>query len=46
LIEHLKNIKVEVFIGKEDKIIDVDGAVKFFRNYADVYLIKDVGHLL
>ena len=46
LIEHLKNVKVEVFIGSEDKIIDVEGAVKFFQNYADVYLIKEVGHIL
>ena len=46
LIEHLRNVKVEVFIGTEDKIIDVDGAVKFFKQYGDVYLIKGVGHLL
>jgi len=46
LIEHLKNVKVEVFIGSEDKIIDVDSAVKFFKKYGDVYLIKNAGHLL
>jgi len=46
LIEHLKNVKVEIFIGSEDKIIDVNGAVKFFKNYGDVYLIKGVGHIL
>ena len=46
LIEHLKGIKVEIFIGDKDKIIDVDGAVKFFKNYGDVYLLKDKGHLL
>jgi len=46
LIEHLKNVKIEVFIGSEDKIIDVENAVKFFKNYADVYLIKETGHLL
>ena len=46
LIEYLKNIKVEVFIGSEDKIIDVEGAVKFFKKYADVYFIKGVGHIL
>ena len=46
LIEHLRNVKVEVFIGSEDKIIDVDLAVKFFKNYGDVYLIKGVGHIL
>jgi len=47
LIEHLKKgIKVEVFIGSEDKIIDVNLATKFFRQYGDVYIIKNVGHLL
>ena len=46
LIEHLKNVKVEIFIGSEDKIIDVDGAVKFFKNYGDVYFVKGVGHIL
>jgi len=46
LIEHLKNVKVEVFIGEKDKIIDVDGAVKFFKQYGDVYFFKEKGHLL
>jgi len=45
LIEHL-DTKVEIFIGEKDKIIDVKGAVKFFREYGDVYLLKDKGHLL
>jgi esterase/lipase len=45
LIEHL-DTKVEIFIGEDDKIIDVKGAVKFFRKYGDVYLLKDKGHLL
>ena len=45
LIEHL-DTKLEIFIGKMDKIIDVKGAVKFFREYGDVYLLKDKGHLL
>ena len=47
IIEYLKKeIKLEIFIGNEDKIIDVDGAVKFFKKYGDVYLLKEVGHIL
>jgi len=46
LIEYLKDVKIEIFIGSEDKIIDVEGALKFFKNYGDVYFIKGVGHLL
>ena len=48
LIEYAKkkNIDIEVFIGEKDKIIDTKNAVQFFKNYAKVYFIKDVGHLL
>jgi len=48
LIEYAKkkNINIEVFIGEKDKIIDVKNAVEFFKKYAKVYFIKDVGHLL
>jgi esterase/lipase len=48
LIEYAKkkNIIIEVYIGEKDKIIDVENAVKFFKNYAKVYFIKDAGHLL
>lgn len=48
LIEYAKqkNINIEVYIGEKDKIIDIKNAVKFFKNYAKVYFIKDVGHLL
>jgi len=48
LIEYAKqkNIDIEVFIGQKDKIIDVENAVKFFKNYSKVYFIKEVGHLL
>ena len=47
LMEHLnRKIKVEVFIGAEDKIIDVKKAVQFFKRYGDIYLFKELGHLL
>ena len=46
LIEYAKDIKIEVFIGEKDKIIDVNKAVEFFTKYAKVYFIKNSGHLL
>jgi esterase/lipase len=48
LIEYAKqkNINIEVYIGEKDKIIDLKNAVKFFNNYAKVYFIKYVGHIL
>ena len=48
IIEHIKNknIDIEIFIGSEDKIIDVKKAVDFFKNYGKIYFIKGAGHLL
>jgi len=46
IIEHLNSVKVEVFIGTEDKIIDTKRAIEFFRKYGDVYILKNKGHLL
>jgi len=45
-IKNLQNIKIEVFIGSEDKIIAVDEAVEFFREFGEVYYLKDKGHIL
>lgn len=44
----LKNrgIKIEVFLGSEDKIIDSKAAFDFFSKYTTTYLIKKAGHLL
>ena len=41
-----KGTKIEVFLGEKDKIIDSEKANDFFVNYATVYYIKDVGHIL
>jgi esterase/lipase len=48
IIEHIKDkhIDIEIFIGSEDKIIDVAKAVDFFKNYGKIYFIKGAGHLL
>ncbi len=47
-IETLKqlNINIEIYLGAEDKIIDPNKAKEFFIEYAEVYFIKNVGHIL
>jgi len=39
-------VKIEVFLGSEDKIIDAIETKKFFLKYANVYMIKNAGHIL
>lgn len=41
-----KGVKIEVFIGEKDKIIEAQKAKDFFLKYATVYFIKNVGHIL
>lgn len=41
-----KRIEIEVYIGEKDKIINPDTTLEFFKPFANVYYIKDVGHLL
>ncbi|WP_228154479.1 pimelyl-ACP methyl ester esterase BioV [Aliarcobacter cryaerophilus] len=41
-----KRIKIEVFLGGKDKIIDSFVAKEFFKEFATVYYFKDKGHLL
>jgi len=41
-----KNIKIEVFLGENDKIIDANKALEFFKQFAEVYYIKNKGHIL
>lgn len=41
-----KGIKIEVYLGEEDKIIDALRVKEFFQPYATVYFIKNVGHTL
>ena len=44
----LKNmgVRIEVYLGSEDKIIDVDGAKEFFLDVADVTYINGANHFL
>lgn len=41
-----KGIRVEVFLGLEDKVIDVQGAREFFLPYATVTSIRTGNHFL
>ncbi|MGB5867332.1 MAG: pimelyl-ACP methyl ester esterase BioV [Arcobacteraceae bacterium] len=41
-----KNITLEVFLGAEDKIINAQKAMNFFKEFGEVYYIKDKGHIL
>ena len=41
-----RGVSIEVYLGGEDRIIDVDGAYDFFKDVADVTLIKRANHFL
>ena len=41
-----KNIDIEVYVGAEDKIINPNAVLDFFTPYANIYFIKNTGHLL
>lgn len=39
-------VKIEVYLGGKDAIIDVEGAHEFFLEYATVTYVKDANHFL
>ncbi len=39
-------VKIEVYLGSEDKIIDVDGAREFFLDISTVTYVKNANHFL
>ena len=41
-----RGTKIEVFIGLEDKIINSNKAIAFFKDISTLYTIKKSGHLL
>ena len=41
-----KGIKLEVYLGSDDKIIDSEATKEFFKEFAEVYYIKQKGHIL
>nr|WP_275856259.1 hypothetical protein [Sulfurimonas sp. MAG313] len=41
-----KGIKIQVYLGSKDKIINSAKAKEFFLPYADTYMINGAGHTL
>jgi len=41
-----RGVKIEVYLGSEDQITDVQAAYAFFKPYATVTLIKGANHFL
>ena len=41
-----RGIRMEVYLGGRDKIIDPIAAMAYFKPYATVYFIKEGGHIL
>ncbi len=41
-----RGIMIEIYLGMQDKIIDVAAVKEFFLPFASVIMIKDVGHIL
>ncbi len=41
-----RGVEIEVYLGGEDRISDVEAAYAFFKNFATVTLIKDANHFL
>jgi len=41
-----KGTKIEIYLGSEDKIVNTKKALEFFRNYGEVYYLKEKEHIL
>ena len=41
-----RGVAIEVYIGKKDKIIDIEVVKEFFKPYATIYSFTNAGHLL
>ena len=41
-----RGVRIEVYLGSEDRIIDAQAAKDFFARYASVYYLKGCGHIL
>ncbi len=41
-----RGVDIEVYLGEKDKIINPIEAYDFFKSFATVYYIKNVGHIL
>lgn len=40
------NVKIEVYLGQKDKIIDTKKSKDFFINFAEIYFFNNCGHML
>lgn len=41
-----KNIRLEVYLGSDDKIIDPEVAKEYFKEFGEVFFIKNKNHIL
>lgn len=41
-----RDIKIEIYLGSADKIINANDALEFFKQFSEVYFIKEKGHIL
>lgn len=41
-----RNIQIEFYMGDKDSIIDTQKALEFFKQFGEVYYIKNKGHIL
>ena len=41
-----RGIEIEVYLGENDKIINSLHVKSFFQEFATIYYIKNVGHIL
>jgi hypothetical protein len=48
LLQTLKErgVRIEVYLGEKDAVIDAEAAAAFFKPYATVYFIKQANHFL
>lgn len=41
-----KGVKIEVFIGGGDRVVEPEASAEFFRRYGSVYYLKNKNHIL
>lgn len=41
-----KNIRLEIYLGSDDKIIDAEVVKEFFKEFGEVFYIKNKNHIL
>lgn len=41
-----RGVKIEVFIGGNDRVVEPEASAEFFRQYGSVYYLKNKNHIL